>query len=451
MADAHRYGALGVLGMVSLCSSAVDPAGGRYHYDASDMKLVMTLLVRNEVDVIGANLDYHLAQGVDFVVVTDHGSEDGTSDVLREYERMGVAKVIRDTQEGHHQSNRVTRMAEIARLGHGADWVIHNDADEFWWPLVGDLRDVFCSLPPQFGQIEVRRRNFRPRADGEGPFYSRLVHREVSSLNLSGHALELKVAHRPHPDVVVAPGNHSIRGAELPAVPVGEVLEIFHFPMRSYEQFERKVVQIGHGYEQLTDRSPLVGCDQLALLELHRAGRLRDYYDGLLLEPDALESALGLGTIVVDRRLDDFMRDLRSGERSRVRPDAPFAGAVLGGLMDALGEIEHSRKQLAGLRSDAECARERAERLQEQGRALLAAEAELASARDQVAQLRAGEAEARSRTIERDELLRQSEQGRRDFENRLRRAERTIDDITGSLSWRLTGPMRGAKRLLRGD
>jgi hypothetical protein len=415
------------------------------------MKLVMTLLVRNEVDVIEANLDYHLAQGVDFVIVTDHGSEDGTSEILREYERMGVAKVIRDTEEGHHQSNRVTHMAEIARLGHGADWVIHNDADEFWWPLVGDLREVFCSLPLQFGQIEVRRRNFRPRADGDGPFYSRLVHREVSSLNLSGHELELKVAHRPHPDVVVAPGNHSIRGADLPAVPVGEVLEIFHFPMRSYEQFERKVVQIGHGYEQLTDRSPLVGCDQLALLELHREGKLRDYYDGLVLDPAALERGLQRGTIVVDRRLEDFMRGLRSGERSRTQPDAPFAGAVLRGLMDALGEIERSREELASLRSEGARARELAERLQEQGRALLAAEAELASARDRVAQLRAGETEMSNRAIERDELLRQSEQGRRDFENRLRQAERTIDGITGSLSWRLTSLLRGTKRLLSGD
>jgi Glycosyl transferase family 2 len=414
------------------------------------MKLVMTLLVRNEVDVIEANLDYHLAQGVDFVIVTDHGSEDGTSDILREYERMGVAKVIRDTGEGHHQSNRVTRMAEIARRGHGADWVIHNDADEFWWPLMGDLREVFSSVPLQFGQIVVQRRNFRPRADDEGPFYSRLVHREASSLNLSGHALELKVAHRPHPDVVVAPGNHSIRGADLPAVPVGDVLEIFHFPMRSYKQFERKVVQIGHGYEQLTDRSPMVGCDQLALLELHREGKLRDYYDGLVLDPAALERGLQLGTIVVDRRLEDFMRSLRSGGRSSTLPDAPFAGAVLRGLMDALGEVEQSREELASLRSDDACARERLERLQEQGRALLAAEAELASARDQLAQLRAGEAEMSNRASERDELLGQSEQCRRDFENRLRQAERTIDDITGSFSWRLTSPLRGAKRLLGG-
>src|ERR1035441_7194064 len=122
---------------------------GSHHYDVSDMKLVMTLLVRNEADII----EYHLAQGVDFVIVADHSSEDGTSEILRKYARMGVAKVIHDEEEGHHQNSRVTRMAEIARLEHGADWVIHNDADEFWWPLVGDLRDVFSSLPRHFGQI----------------------------------------------------------------------------------------------------------------------------------------------------------------------------------------------------------------------------------------------------------------------------------------------------------
>jgi Glycosyl transferase family 2 len=326
------------------------------------MKLVMTLLVRNEVDVIGANIEYHLAQGVDFVIVTDHGSEDGTEEILREYERVGVAKVIRDEEEGHHQSNRVTRMAEIARLGHGADWVIHNDADEFWWPLVGDLRDVFSSIPPRFGQIVVQRRNFRPEPDGEGPFYSRLVHREANSLNLSGAQLEAKVAHRAQSGVLVAPGNHSLRGVDLPAVPAGEVLEIFHFPMRSYEQFEHKVVQIGHGYEQLPDRSPTVGIDQLALLERHRTGKLPDYYDGLVLDQAALERGLQMGSIVVDRRLEDFMRGVHSGERSRnARADAPYARTMLRRMMNALGELDQSREELVGLRSQVERERERAE------------------------------------------------------------------------------------------
>src|ERR1017187_8543560 len=116
-----------------------------HHYDASDMKLVMTLLVRNEVDVIEANLEYHLAQGVDFVIVTDHGSEDGTDELLRRYEQAGVVTVLHEEGEGHDQSVRVTRMAQLALTQHCAAWVINNDADEFWWPLSGSLRDVFAS------------------------------------------------------------------------------------------------------------------------------------------------------------------------------------------------------------------------------------------------------------------------------------------------------------------
>lgn len=307
------------------------------------MKLVMTLLVRNEADLIEANLDYHLAQGVDFVIVTDHGSDDGTSEILSEYERMGVAKVIRDEREGHRQDERVTRMVEIARLEHKADWVIHNDADEFWWPLVGSLRDVFASIPPRFGQIEVTRRNFRPcpdTGDDERPFYSRLVYRETSSSNLVGRPLEPKVAHRPVEGVAVAPGNHSIAGADLAAVPAKEVLEIFHFPMCSYEQFERKVLQIGHGYEQLEERSGEVGRDQLELLALLREGKLREYYDGLVVDADALEQGVAQGTLVLDRRLDDFIKTVVTGEMGSQRPDTPHARALLARTMSSTNEIQ---------------------------------------------------------------------------------------------------------------
>ena len=89
----------------------------------------MTLLVRNEAGIIEANLDYHLAQGVDFVIVTDHGSSDGTDELLRRYEQAGVVTVLHEEGEAHDQSVRVTRMAQLALTQHCADWVINNDAD----------------------------------------------------------------------------------------------------------------------------------------------------------------------------------------------------------------------------------------------------------------------------------------------------------------------------------
>ena len=51
------------------------------------MRIVMTLLVRDEEDVLAANLDFHFAQGVDFVIATDNLSVDRTPQILRDYER----------------------------------------------------------------------------------------------------------------------------------------------------------------------------------------------------------------------------------------------------------------------------------------------------------------------------------------------------------------------------
>jgi O-antigen biosynthesis protein len=87
----------------------------------------------------------------------------------------------------------------------------------------------------------------------------------------------------------------------------------------------------------------------------------------------------------------------------------------------------------------------------EHGRALFELEAELAQALEQVAQLEAAEDDLRSwavkQTSERDELLRRSQQDRLDLEKRLVRAELTIAGLTGSVSWRLTSPIRAIKRI----
>lgn len=275
------------------------------------MKLVMTLLVRDEEEMLEANLEYHLAQGVDFVLVTDHASVDATPEILRRYEASGVARVFRVAGREHQQSERVTRMARLAATEHGADWVIHNDADEYWWPVVGSLADVFAAIPARYGQITAPRNNFLPIPVAQhGPFYERFVIRETRSQNLVGGPLEPKVAHRARPNAIVAPGNHGVSGTGLDPVPDAGLLDVLHFPMRSFKQFERKVLATGIGYESLAFRSPEVGRDQLELLELQRAGRLREYFAGHTLSSEAVEEGIRRGQLLRDYRLADFMAEL---------------------------------------------------------------------------------------------------------------------------------------------
>jgi len=60
------------------------------------MKLVMTLLARNEADIVDAQLAFHLNAGVDFVIATDNRSDDGTTEILERYEHAGRLHLIRE-------------------------------------------------------------------------------------------------------------------------------------------------------------------------------------------------------------------------------------------------------------------------------------------------------------------------------------------------------------------
>lgn len=305
----------------------------------------MTLVVRNEQDILGANLEYHLNQGVEHVIVTDHASTDATAEILDGYARVGVVTVLRDEESGHHQARRVTRMARMTVAQHPADWVIHNDADEFWWPLAGSLRDVFAAIPPQYGQIVAERHNFPPVAAAPGAFWERLVFREVRSHNRIGLPLEPKVAHRPHAGARIAPGNHSLSGTDLRPAPLPGLLEVFHFPMRSFEQWEQKVIQTGVGYALVEDRGPEVGRDQLALLAAQREDRLTDEWRAALLDDGTLARRLEAGELVRDTRLADFLRDPPTDPR----PERAALQALTAAVLGRAEELERAERRARDL------------------------------------------------------------------------------------------------------
>ena len=141
------------------------------------MKLVMTLLVRDEADIVDAQIAFHLDRGVDFVIATDNRSGDGTTEILERYVREGHVHLIREPGDDLRQSEWVTRMARLAAEEFGADWVLNTDADEFWWPPDGDFRALFAAVPERFGVVRGAWRNFVPRPDDERFFAERMTAR----------------------------------------------------------------------------------------------------------------------------------------------------------------------------------------------------------------------------------------------------------------------------------
>lgn len=262
----------------------------------------MTLLVRDEADIIAANLDYHFAQGVDLAVVTDNRSKDGTLKILRRYEKSGRIRLLRERGKDFQARRWRTRMSRIA-AEMGADWVITNDADEFWWPQEGDLKATFDGFPAEVGSVLAPRSNFVPTPEDGRPFLERMTLREVESKNPFGKPLQPKVAHRASATVRIAQGNHKARGVPGDTVETG-ALEVFHFPWRSYAQFEAKVVTMGRAYARNKEVKPGTGRVRRWLFELWEQGGLSDYYSEQMAADGVREG------LTEDPRLRDFMSSI---------------------------------------------------------------------------------------------------------------------------------------------
>ena len=117
-------------------------------------KVVMTYKLRDEADVIADNVRYHVGQGIDTFLAADNGSTDGTREILAGFEDRGLMRVFDEPAEDFRQESRhwLTKMARFAAEELGADWVIHNDADEFWWPVQGTIPEALAEIPPSSGQ-----------------------------------------------------------------------------------------------------------------------------------------------------------------------------------------------------------------------------------------------------------------------------------------------------------
>jgi hypothetical protein len=334
------------------------------------VKLVMTLLVRDEADVVDAQIAFHLHAGVDFVVATDNRSQDGTLEILERYERSGVLRLLREDGDDMRQDEWVTRMARMAATDFGADWVLNADADEFWWPRGGSLGDVLATVPDRYGAIRGCWRHFLPRPD-DGAFFAERMIVRLGAPAFPGdkrtifHAHQ-KVAHRADPAVEIEAGNHNALGAALEPVRAWHPIEVLHFSFRSPGQIARKAYG---GWLRNQARDPAL--HQVRLNAALRDERTDAFYDVHAVTDEALERGVTDGTLAIDTRVRDALRAIRDADggfripspgdppllsfpRPDVREDAAYAGEAsvlveIDGIVRAARRVDALEGRLAAL------------------------------------------------------------------------------------------------------
>lgn len=277
------------------------------------MRLVMTLLVRNEESIVRQNIEYHLSRGVDFIVATDNRSEDGTRDILGEYERVGVLRYLYEPGDDHSQDLWVTRMAALASRDHAADWIIHVDADEFWWPERHDrIPQALAGLATETVAVAVPRCNFVRSSEPGLPFHAAMRWRECNSRSVTGHPLPGKVAHRPLPGLEVESGNHALRlhGQRL-ALERCDGLTVFHFPLRDVAGFRKKIRWGGAALARNTRLPRGVGRTWRELYRLELEGRLEPLLMSQVAGTDQLAARVAAGELVPDDRFARYMDALQ--------------------------------------------------------------------------------------------------------------------------------------------
>lgn len=199
------------------------------------MSVAGIMMVRDEADIIERSIEHARSQ-VDWLIVCDNRSTDGTREILEASD--AVSELEFDEEIGYYQSEKMTRLAQLA-LAEGHSWVVPMDADELW-SVEGGVMSVADLLRPMGPDVQIVTANlydYLPPCAGLGgrhPFDAITRRRTVPG------ALP-KVAARLHEDLVIEMGNHSANygGSRTLKVPG---LMIRHFTWRSPEQYLRKIV-----------------------------------------------------------------------------------------------------------------------------------------------------------------------------------------------------------------
>jgi hypothetical protein len=140
---------------------------------------------------------------------------------------------LRTKHREFHLSAGVDLVAE-AGADTDAEWVMEGEANEFWWPRGGSLREVLDAVPPRYGSIRALVRDFVP-VPGDETFAERMIYRLAPAAPIANPGRKSRPAWR------------LVRrtSAEGPTLRGWYPVEVLRFPVHDDVAYERNRLEDG--------------------------------------------------------------------------------------------------------------------------------------------------------------------------------------------------------------
>ncbi len=273
--------------------------------------LTMTILVKNEADIIEKNIRYHAKAGIDNFVVMDNNSTDGTREILEELKKEFEITII-DEKGVYSQAKWMTKLTHIAKKKYNPTWLIPNDADEFWY----SEKSLKETIKSKKRVLTVDRFNFLLQENKkwyesevrvENPiFYRKNTQLSAEKISIVLTKISPKVIINPKGLIWIRGGNHKALNIfdfrdyfrHYDKIKRFEKVKVFHFPIRSFEQFKKNI----ENRKKLLENGAKMGPHYKRWVKLLSIRKLEEeFYNNLVFKGTEINILEKYGIVIKDK------------------------------------------------------------------------------------------------------------------------------------------------------
>jgi hypothetical protein len=231
-------------------------------------------------------------------------------DILREYESQGSLYLIADIEEDYNKEKWMYHMGRLAREQFGAELIFHCDADEFWFPRSGDLKNEILRRSEDALKVNVinvllqnKSGNERFPEDSrcavvepmviqyyekEGTYDNPFFYRYPSKVIFKARKMFLEVSEGSHLTANKEDTVHENKSQDI---------IIYHYPVRSKEQFLKKVVLEGRACERSDKRGKNEQSQMRRWYDSYKKGLLDEEFEKLTIHQPVINDLVREGIV----------------------------------------------------------------------------------------------------------------------------------------------------------